>query len=325
MSRLLGIGSQPFEDSVIPRKGFCLSLESKTLLLLESDDGIQEMVQSIVLDHDLAMESAYNAQDALRLIAKGKTFAFAFNLGLVGGSPLEFIRKFKQSNPDLPLIAIVDKAHDGILVELLQAGTYACLTLPLQANDLAYNLSKIIANNTETYNPFALKYEERILILPNDFSLVMQVSKSLVESTLPIHEKNRFHIILGLSEIINNAIEHGNLGITFEEKSNALKASRFYPLAIERSHKEPFRDRVVTIRSRVFPNLRRIEYFVADQGQGFDWRSLPDPKNKENILNRNGRGIMMARYAFDEMIYNETGNEVTLVVNLDLPYRGRRT
>jgi hypothetical protein len=24
------------------------------------------------------------------------------------------------------------------------------------------------------------------------------------------------------------------------------------------------------------------------------------------------------------MIYNETGNEVTLVVNLDLPYRGRK-
>jgi anti-sigma regulatory factor (Ser/Thr protein kinase) len=119
-------------------------------------------------------------------------------------------------------------------------------------------------------------------------------------------------------------MEHGNLGITFEEKSDALKASRFYPLAIERSHKDPYKDRVVTIRSRVFPTLRRIEYFVADQGSGFDWRSLPDPKDKDNLLNRNGRGIMMARYAFDEMIYNETGNEVTLVVNLDLPYRGRK-
>ena len=42
----------------------------------------------------------------------------------------------------------------------------------------------------------------------------------------------------------------GSLGITFEEKSNALKASRFYPLAIERSHKEPYKDRVVTVRSR---------------------------------------------------------------------------
>jgi anti-sigma regulatory factor (Ser/Thr protein kinase) len=302
-----------------------VSLDSKTLLLLESDDGIQEMVQSIVLDHDLAMQTAYNMEDALRLISKGHTFAFAFNLGLLTSDPIEFARKLKREFPELPLLAIVDEAHQSLMIELLQAGTYACLGIPLQVGDLAYNLSKIIANSTETYNPFAMKYEERILIMPNDFSLVMQVAKNLVDTTLPVNEKNRYHIILGLSEIVNNAIEHGNLGITFEEKSDALKASRFYPLAIERSHKDPYKDRVVTIRSRVFPNLRRIEFFVADQGSGFDWRSLPDPKDKENILNRNGRGIMMARYAFDEMIYNEVGNEVTLVVNLDLPYRSRRS
>jgi anti-sigma regulatory factor (Ser/Thr protein kinase) len=282
------------------------------------------MIQSIVLDHDLAMQTAFNLEDAMRLIAKGRIFAFTFNISLIQDAPIGFIRKLKQDHPDVPLLAIVDEAHQPLTVELLQAGTYACLGLPLQVAEFAYNVSKIIANSTETYNPFAMKYEERILIMPNDFTLVMQVAKNLVDSTLPVNEKNRYHIILGLSEIINNAIEHGNLGITFEEKSDALKASRFYPLAIERSHKDPYKDRVVTIRSRVFPTLRRIEYFVADQGSGFDWRSLPDPKDKSNLLNRNGRGIMMARYAFDEMIYNETGNEVTLVVNLDVPYRGRK-
>ena len=301
-----------------------MTSEPKSLFLLESDDGVLEMIQSIVLDHDLAMQTAFSMEDALRLIGRGRALAFAFNLSMIGTDAVGFVRKMRQEHPDLPLIAIAGEAHRGMQVELLQAGTYACLTLPLQAGELIYNLGKIIANNADAYNPFALKYEERILIMPNDFALVMQVAKSLVDGTLPFREKNRYHIILGLSEIINNAIEHGNLGITFEEKSDALKASRFYPLAIERSHKDPYKDRVVTIRSRVFPNLRRIEYFVADQGIGFDWRSLPDPKDKSNLLNRNGRGIMMARYAFDEMIYNDTGNEVTLVVNLDVPYRGRK-
>src|SRR5690606_22525379 len=234
------------ENRIAGRKDPSVTSESKSLLLLESDDGIQEMIQSIVLDHDLAMQTAFNLEDALRLIAKGGTFAFTFNLGLVPGNLPAFIRKFKQEHPEIPLIAIVDQAHQPDVLELLQAGTYACLGLPLEIGDFSYNLSKIIANSTETYNPFAMKYEERILIMPNDFSLVMQVSKNLVDSTLPINEKNRYHIILGLSEIINNAIEHGNLGITFEEKSNALKASRFYPLAIERTHKEPYKDRVVT-------------------------------------------------------------------------------
>ena len=33
-----------------------------------------------------------------------------------------------------------------MMVELLQAGTYACLGMPLQVGDLSYNISKIIAN-----------------------------------------------------------------------------------------------------------------------------------------------------------------------------------
>ena len=298
--------------------------EPKTLLLLEPDDNIRDMVQSVVLDHDLSMQATYNVDDAQRALTKGGIFAFVFNLGVIAENPLDFIRRVKQERPELPLLAVVDGFSQGLTVELLKAGTYACLALPLQIDDLSFTLNKIIANSTDTYSPFAMRYEERTLIMPNDFSLVMQVAKEIIDSTLPNNGRNRYHVILGLSEVINNAIEHGNLGISFEEKSNALKASRFYPLAIERANKEPYKDRVVTVRSRVFPSLKRLEYFVADQGVGFDWRSLPDPKEKSRLLNRNGRGIMMAKYAFDELTYNEIGNEVTLVVNLDSPARGKK-
>lgn len=302
-----------------------MSHDSKTLLLLDSNEVVQEIIQSMVLDHDLSMHTAQSVEDAFRLLAKGHVFAFTFNLQLISSDPVEFVRKLRRDYPDMTLMVLLDDKRKDLMIDLLQAGTFACITLPLQAGVLTYNLGKIIANNSETYNPFSIKYEERKLIIPNDFSLVMQVSKNLVDSTLPKNEKNRYHIILGLSEIINNAIEHGNLGITFEEKSDALKASRFYPLALERALKEPYKDRVVTIESRVYPNKNRIEYFVSDEGAGFDWRILPDPKEKENLLNRNGRGIMMARYAFDELTYNEIGNQVTMVINLDLPLRTRRS
>src|SRR5687768_8529711 len=130
-------------------------MDSKTLLLLESDDGNREMIQSIVLDHDLAMQSAYNLEDALRSLGKTKAFAFAFNLELVEGDPLEMVRKLRQEHPELPLLCILDEGRMPMMVELLKAGTYACLNLPLQMEELAFNLSKIIANSTETYNPFS--------------------------------------------------------------------------------------------------------------------------------------------------------------------------
>ncbi len=301
-----------------------MSLEGKPLLVLEPDDATKEVIESIVLDHDLSMHVAHDVEDAHRLLAKGPVFAFLFNAKEVGEQPLEYLRKLKAQSPELPVIVTLEEAKQEAATDFLQGGAYACFGLPLPPSDFDFVLVKLIANYTGLYNPFSLKYEERLLIMPNDFSLVMQVAKSLIEATLPQKERNRYHAILGLSEMINNAIEHGNLGISFEEKSRALKASRFYTLAIERTLRPPFKDRVVTIRSRVFPQLRRIEFFIGDEGDGFDWRALPDPKDKQNLLNRHGRGIMMARYAFDEIIYNDKGNEVTLALNLDSPNRGKR-
>jgi ActR/RegA family two-component response regulator len=302
-----------------------LSLEGKPLLVLEPDDSAKEALEALVLAHDLSMLVAHDVEDAHRQLTKGGVFAYVFNLASVGDAPMDYIKNLKQQSPEMPLIVLLGEGCGESAIECLQQGAYACFGLPLTDIDFDFVLAKLIANHTGLYNPFSLKYEERLVVMPNDFSLVMQVAKTLVETTLPAKEKNRYHAILGLSEMINNAIEHGNLGITFEEKSMALKASRFYPLAIDRTHREPYKDRIVTVRSRVFPQLRRIEYFVGDQGDGFDWRALPDPKDKQNLLNRHGRGIMMARYAFDEIIYNEKGNEVTLALNLDTPGRVRRT
>jgi DNA-binding response OmpR family regulator len=307
----------------MPRCGI-LSLEGKSLLVLEPDDTAKEVLESIVLGHDLSMQVARDMEDAHRLLEQSPVFAFVFNARCVGEFPIEFVRKLRQQSPEIPLLVVLDEGYRTMAVEFLQSGANACFGLPLNPEDLEFALVKLIANHTGLYNPFSLKYEERLIIMPNDFSLVMQVAKTLVESTLPAKEKNHYHAILGLSEMINNALEHGNLGITFAEKSNAPKASRFYTLAIERAHRDPFKDRVVTVRSRVFPHLRRIEYFVGDEGEGFDWRSLPDPKDKQNLFSRHGRGIMMARYAFDEIIYNENGNEVTLALNLDAPTRAKR-
>ena len=50
---------------------------------------------------------------------------------------------------------------------------------------------------------------------------------------------------------------------------------------------------------------------VKDDGEGFDWRNLPPVT--ERIADIHGRGICMTRYYFNEVWFNDKGNEVTLV------------
>ena len=50
---------------------------------------------------------------------------------------------------------------------------------------------------------------------------------------------------------------------------------------------------------------------IRDDGGGFDWRKLPAVE-PENLLAFNGRGIFLTKIYFDEVTFNDTGNEVTL-------------
>jgi anti-sigma regulatory factor (Ser/Thr protein kinase) len=115
---------------------------------------------------------------------------------------------------------------------------------------------------------------------------------------------------VGMEEMITNAVEHGNMGISFEEKNEAIQAGRLAELIAERGRQSDAQGRSVTIVSRLNP--REFTVSIRDQGKGFNWRALPSV-SAENLLTYNGRGIFLTRISFDEVTYNETGNEVTLL------------
>jgi serine/threonine-protein kinase RsbW len=63
--------------------------------------------------------------------------------------------------------------------------------------------------------------------------------------------------------------------------------------------------------------LGRIQARVTDQGPGFDPESVPDPTTPENLTKSCGRGLFLMRKLLDEVWYNDRGNQVTLVLELE--------
>jgi len=63
-------------------------------------------------------------------------------------------------------------------------------------------------------------------------------------------------------------------------------------------------------------NGTRFVIRIADQGEGFDPDSLPDPLSEENLLRQSGRGIFLIRAFMDEFKVRRLqpgGTEVTLI------------
>ena len=57
---------------------------------------------------------------------------------------------------------------------------------------------------------------------------------------------------------------------------------------------------------------KRVQFTVADEGEGFDYNKLPDPTAPENLENLTGRGVFIIKHLADQCIFNLKGNEIEL-------------
>ena len=124
---------------------------------------------------------------------------------------------------------------------------------------------------------------------------------------------------IALREMIINAIEHGNLDISYDDKTEAIMNDRYFELIASRRDDPRFRKRQVRIDSSIDSN--RALFTITDKGKGFDHarvvRSNSSTANRE--MHAHGRGISMAKNIFDSVKYNKKGNRVTLVIKFNPP------
>ncbi|MDP3092531.1 MAG: PAS domain S-box protein [Nitrospira sp.] len=120
---------------------------------------------------------------------------------------------------------------------------------------------------------------------------------------------------LGLTELLVNGVEHGNLGISYDEKSTLLDQGRFEAELIRRSALPEHRDKRVHIT--VERTDRNLEMTIFDDGSGFDWRQYLDLDHRR-ADESHGRGIAMAKaVSFDQLDFQGSGNQVVVSVSLN--------
>ncbi len=136
------------------------------------------------------------------------------------------------------------------------------------------------------------------------------VDRLVAEIGDKIGEVEKVNVQIGLSELITNAIEHGNLNITYQEKSQAMLDDTFYELFNTRLHDPLISSKMVEVEFYYDDKICR--WTIKDEGNGFDRNSIPDP-NKGDVANRlSGRGIHLSRILFDSIEYIGKGNVVVV-------------
>lgn len=109
-------------------------------------------------------------------------------------------------------------------------------------------------------------------------------------------------------EIMINAIEHGNLGLTYQDKTALLAEGLFEQEVAARLEDARYRHRTASIRIERQPE--RLDLWIEDQGPGFDFKRYLT-MDEDRIFDSHGRGIVLAG-AVLQIEYMPPGNKVRL-------------
>lgn len=163
----------------------------------------------------------------------------------------------------------------------------------------------------------SIEYEKLKLTIENYIIAIDDVATRLTQTLNKYIDQGTVLMVkMGLQEVIINAIEHGNLNISFDEKTHAMAEGRYLDFIRERQLDPRYRDRRVTIDYIL--TSESVRYMVTDEGGGFDFHSTMNKVDKtvEQDMLTHGRGINMTKVLFDEVKYNKKGNQVLLIKNL---------
>jgi CheY-like chemotaxis protein/anti-sigma regulatory factor (Ser/Thr protein kinase) len=292
--------------------------DGEITVLIVDDAAIDRRMAGAIIEQNLGWRVAYAEDGAAALSAMGREAprVVLTDLRMPGMDGLELVGAVRCQYPFVPVVLMTAFGNEEIAIQALREGAASYVPKKNQDRDLVPTLEQVVAAaKLERHQQLLverLSHTESGYALDNDRQVLPALIRHVQEYLVRLHlcdPTERIRIGVALEEALLNAIFHGNL-----ETSSGLRQQdegRYYRLAEERRRQPPYRDRVVHFTFR----LTRSEgvFCIRDEGPGFDWSTLPDPRDPENLGRVGGRGLLLVRTFMDEVHFNEKGNQITLV------------
>ena len=277
----------------------------RRILLVDDDRGLRHVLSTLLTAAGHTVDSAGDGPEAVARIDRGSIDIVLLDLGLPGMSGLEVLKHARAlADPPLVIVMTADDTSETLL-EAVRRQAYRYLRKPFAPNDVV----EIIAGAVATASAAALsievvsaKPEWLELIAPCSLEMADRIQSFVMHLEADLPEAVRESVAQAFRELLTNAIEWGG------KKDPEKKV------------------RISCVRAR-----RMLLYRIADPGKGFDIDRLrhaaisnpvDDPlrhfaEREEKGIRPGGFGLAMTRSLVDELIYNETRNEVICIKYLD--------
>lgn len=285
------------------------------VLIVDDDPFNREILVEFLDGEGYSLSTAADGCEALAALdVQGHTYdAVLLDRMMPGIDGMEVLRRIKATPALrwLPVIMQTAAAARKEVVEGIEAGAFYYLTKPFEMAMMRSLVRSAVDTSISRRRLQSEIEQHRLLIgMMDRASFFVRTPEDanrlavLVANAAPDPDQ----AVLGLSELLLNGIEHGNLGLTYEDKSR-LRGNGAWEAEVARRLALPaYAQRTVSLEFR--RDGGAVEILITDQGDGFDWTPYLEI-DPARVFDAHGRGIALARMlSFESLEYLGKGNQV---------------
>jgi len=291
------------------------------ILVVDDEPHNLEIVSEYLSTGDYEIETAEDGITALEKLRQNPT---AYDVVLLDRmmpkmDGMEVLARIKKhpALEQIPIIFQTARASSTDILEGMKAGAYYYLTKPFE-EEMLFSIVRTAVEDRKRFRALAKELAETKrplgLMESGHFKLrTMNEARSLaalVANACP----NPQAVAMGLSELLINAVEHGNLGITYNEKTELMEKGSWLGEVEDRLNRKNNRNKYVDLKFTRSEN--EISLQITDEGEGFDWKRYMQ-MSTDRCSDNHGRGIAIAAaISFSRIEYQGTGSELRAYVDL---------
>ena len=290
-------------------------MTADTVLIIDDDPALGKFIAEALMLAGLKVEVATLGREGLdRLtITPSRYQAVLLDRRLPDLDGLTILRRLKghDATRDIPVVLLTGLTTEQDIIDGIDAGAYYYVTKPFRESMLQAVVRAAIDDfraRIDVRRELASTTAAVGLLQQGEFRFQTPADARSLAGLLAHCTSNPSAVVTGLWELLINAIEHGNLGISYAEKSALLADGHWADEISKRLNDTNYRDKHANLTVTLDGN--QVTYTVVDQGEGFD----PTPYfefEPGRATHAHGRGIAMARrLSFSSIEYLGNGSHV---------------
>jgi CheY-like chemotaxis protein len=295
------------------------------LILVVDDSPVDRTLTGRLLEKeknlDWVVEYAENGREAFTLMQDLLPDVVVTDLLMPEMDGLELVAAVRAKYPQIPVILVTGQGSEELAFDALARGA-ASFVPKGQLGDKLLDTVKQVLDVARTDHVCQSLTEcfvsQQMAVRLGDDPTLIAPLVDLVQRMLRDMQfgdaTERMHLGVALEEALLNAFCHGTFALSPEqvqEMRSGLVQNKLPRCVEEQRSRRSGRARAVTVEVRLSRDESR--FVVHDEGSGFTRSAVPRRNDPASLERGRGRGLVLMENFVDEVMFNESGNEVTLV------------